>query len=138
MKKYGFVFDGTLDEFNQTVADLEAARIPDVLFEKKDGRYAFGVGRAGHGGGYWYSPTYAERDGKLYIEGTIKSDVPATKAGKVGRVLWFVILFPVHLEFFLLIGAARLIRFALRKENPASPGKTLRRLMIGRLKCEKT
>ena len=27
---------------------------------------------------------------------------------------------------------------SLRKENPASPGKTLRRLMIGRLKCEKT
>ena len=133
--KHRFIFDGTLDEFNAAVEQAKG-KGGDLLFSKKDGRYSFGVGRGGHGGGYWYSPSYVERDGKLLIEGKIRPEnAPDTKSRKVLRMIEIVLFWYVYLVFFILFLLASLIRALLKKGNSDAPARNLRRLMIEWLGC---
>ncbi len=134
--KRRFIFDGTFDAFNEAVEQTEN-RENAVLFEKKDGRYSFGVG-GGHGGGYWYSPTYVECDGKLLIEGKIRSaNAPDTKSSKALRVLGIVLFWYVYLIFLMICGLGILMGRIFHTGEPETPARILRRLMVERLGCTK-
>lgn len=135
MKKYHFVYPGTLEQFNRAVALVQSEGCDGFIFENNDGKYSFGLARGGHSGGYWYRPEYSEEDGILHIEGRIRFESALTTS-KFEDIALTVILSPIILIVHTIRGAIWVIKKILGKPITADNEKTaLFRLMVDILGC---
>ncbi len=96
----------------------------------------FGVGRAGHGAGYWYEPTAHFGDGELTFSGEIlckKYD-----GTPVESTPWTWKDWALYIPICILISPIALALWIYRLFRPEeTEEQRLDKLMTGRLHCEK-
>ena len=140
MKRYCFVFDGTLEEFHRAVERVRTDKPGEYLFDNdRGGRYIFGVARGGHSGGYWFVPDYTEKGGRLLIRGRIEYiDLNESKRDRIFEAASWVLLAPLWLTAFAIRGLVWLVRRMLHKPRRIrSEEKGLLGLMVEKLGCER-
>ena len=133
-KKYSFSFNGTIASFNEAVKSFQEGEYDpsaDYIcqFSKEIGQYSFGVLRGGHSGGYWYEPSYSEKDGELIIEGELR--YIELNGSKTTILIWvtIVILSPLLLISLLVRGVVWIIRKMLGRPTIKAEEKALFNLM---------
>ena len=117
MKRYCFVFGGTLEEFNRAVERVRATEPGEFLFDiGRDGKYIFGVARGGHSGGNWFMPEYTERDGQLLIRGKIEYRVRSESVrDRIYEIACWVLLAPIWMIAFAVRGLIWAVKRMLHK-----------------------
>ena len=99
-KEYRFCYHGTKEMlFHQC---NQCRYVNEYIISTLGGKIEFGIERAGHSGGYWYTPNIIEYEDKIELVGKIQYIGPQSDIGyrsklkdKIITVLLFIIFFPV-------------------------------------------
>ena len=140
-KQYCFIYQGTLREFNEAVAKCQPDYEANYLFSCTDGKYSFGVARAGHSGGYWYRPQYLEQNGILFMYGEIKYEdlFSNARSDRPASIILWIVLFPLIVTAFIVRGISWIVRKVFHKPKTISKEeKALLSLIVGALGAERS
>jgi len=146
-KEYRFCYHGTKEMlFHQC---NQCRYVNEYIISTLGGKIEFGIERAGHSGGYWYTPNIIEYEDKIELVGTIQYIGPKSDQGyrsklkdKIITVLLFIIIFPVVLLTYLIIKLIDFVKWLSakiskkeKKMNPKTKEEKLYDLMINHLGC---
>ena len=146
-KEYRFCYHGTKEMlFHQC---NQCRYVNEYIISTLGGKIEFGIERAGHSGGYWYTPDIIEYEDKIELVGTIQYIGPKSDQGyrsklkdKIITVLLFIIFFPVALLTYLIIKLIDFVKWLSakiskkeKKMNPKTKEEKLYDLMINHLGC---
>ena len=151
-KEYRFCYHGTKEMlFHQC---NQCRYINEYIISTLGGKIEFGIERAGHSGGYWYTPNIIEYEDKIELVGTIQYIGPQSDQNshsklsklkdKIITVLLFIIFGPVALLTYLIIKLIDFVKWLSakiskkeKKMNPKTKEEKLNDLMINHLGCSK-
>ena len=143
-KEYRFCYHGTKEMlFHQC---NQCRYVNEYIISTLGGKIEFGIERAGHSGGYWYTPNIIEYEDKIELVGTIQyigpeNSTTRTKTqkilDKIGLFLLSILLFPVLAIFFVISKIQWIIRKIRKQPNPKTTEDKLFDLMETRLNCQR-
>lgn len=151
-KEYVFKFGGSKEAFlnrlRQLTNDHDRDRrffyFDNYIVDVKDDEISFGVGRAGHSGGYWFVSHFAEENAQMEFRGTVQYIGPEddrTKGRKafdnVLFVLFCILAFPVLLVLWISTGISLIINKLRKKPKPLTTEENLFDLMENHLGCQR-
>ena len=132
-EEYCFEFPGTRDAFSKKLGmypdnDRRYFYFDDYIVERAGENYRFGVERAGHSGGYWFSPEITEREDKLVLRGKLRYSDPWSEetgekeqnklADKLESILLFILLLPLIVIIKVVQWTRRLLHWVARRPLP--------------------
>ena len=148
-EEYRFFYYGTKEMFFHQCNQCQY--INEYIIGTLDGEIKFGIERAGHSGGYWYTPTIIEYEDKIELVGTIQYIGPQSNQDnrsklkdKIITALLFIISLPFVLLFYGIVKLIDFIKWLSAKISKKEKKITLKTkeeklsdLMINHLGCSK-
>ena len=149
-KEYRFCYHGTKEMlFHQCNQGRYVNYVNEYIISTLGGKIEFGIERAGHSDGYWYTPNIIEYEDKIELVGTIQYIGPKSDQGyrsklkdKIITVLMDIIFFPVVLLTHLIIKLIDFVKWLSakiskkeKKMKPKTKEEKLFDLMINQFGC---
>lgn len=150
-KEYVFEFFGTKEEFiskivsNKSFINSSIAKtyyLDDYMISISENEISFGIQRAGHSGGYWYTPIITELEDRTVLKGKIKYIGPDDDRSKIRKVadkifeiFFIILLIPLLLVLQLLELVIWFVNKMLKRPKPITKEGRLIKLMEQHLSC---